>query len=119
MTLLAEKYYGDKRKSDVISKANPLVDPRAMKIGTKLVIPAAPSASPAKVPTTPAIAPATAANGEKTHVVMAGDTLAGLARTYFGDATMAPYIYETNKALIGSDPDALKVGMKLVIPKKP
>ena len=36
----------------------------------------------------------------------------------YGDSKLWNQIYETNKSTIGSDPAALKVGMKLQIPAK-
>ncbi len=116
---LAEKYYGDKNKWQAIAKANPLIDPAHMKIGTKLVIPPLPTEAPktaggSGAPATPTAGP----NGEKIHVVATGDTLAGLARQYYGNPGLWETIYNANKALIGEDPEALKVGMKLVIPAK-
>ncbi|MDZ4831936.1 MAG: LysM peptidoglycan-binding domain-containing protein [Phycisphaerae bacterium] len=129
MSSIAEKYYGDKNKWQLIAKANPLIDPRGMKLGTKLVIPAdAPKAAtaltaPAAKPTVPAVAPASvtanAASGEKLHTVAAGETLMAIARNYYGSAGLWDVIYEANKATIGDEPESLKAGMKLVIPKKP
>lgn len=120
MSSIAEKYYGDKNKWQAIAKANPLVDPSAMKVGTKLTIPAATTDAPKPVnvpaPTTPAST--ATATGEKIHVVASGDTLAALARTYYGNPGLWETIYDANKKTIGDDPEALKVGMKLTIPKR-
>ncbi len=53
----------------------------------------------------------------KKHVVVSGDTLSGLAKKYYDDAGRYMAIYEANKAVIGDNPDMIKVGMELVIPK--
>jgi len=54
----------------------------------------------------------------KKHVVVSGDTLSGIAKKYYGDAGKYMVIYEANKAVIGDNPDMIKVGMELVIPKQ-
>jgi nucleoid-associated protein YgaU len=130
MSSLADKYYGDKNLWQTISKANPLVDPTRMPIGTKLVIPAKPSPSkPAdsKPSSTSGGSnsgasgslPAGTSNGANSHTVASGDTLISLARKYYGKDSLWETIYNANKKTIGDDPAELKVGMVLVIPAKP
>jgi len=53
----------------------------------------------------------------KKHVVVSGDTLSGIAKKYYDDAGKYMAIFEANKAVIGDNPDMIKVGMELVIPK--
>ena len=53
----------------------------------------------------------------KKHVVVGGDTLSGIAKKYYGDAGKYLKIYESNKDVIGDNPDLIKPGMELVIPK--
>jgi nucleoid-associated protein YgaU len=53
----------------------------------------------------------------KKHVVVGGDTLSGIAKKYYDDAGKYLKIYEANKAVIGDNPDLIKPGMELVIPK--
>lgn len=55
------------------------------------------------------------------HTVGGGETLSHLSLKYYGSATK-PYwmvIYETNKALIGENPNRLKRGIALKIPELP
>lgn len=52
----------------------------------------------------------------KTHTVVAGNTLWGIAVKYYGSGAKYTSIYSANKALIGSNPSNIKVGQKLVIP---
>lgn len=52
------------------------------------------------------------------HVVKEGDTLFGLARTYYGDADQFGLIYEANRGVL-REPDPLPVGAELVIPAPP
>ncbi|MFD2172457.1 LysM peptidoglycan-binding domain-containing protein [Tumebacillus lipolyticus] len=58
----------------------------------------------------------TAATSQKVHTVVSGDTLSHIALKYFGKASEYPRIYAANKTVIGTNPNLLKVGMKLVIP---
>jgi nucleoid-associated protein YgaU len=123
MSLIAEKYLGDRNKWELIAKANPLVDPTRLKIGTKLVIPAKPAATSGNGAGSggaplPSASPTLGA-GEQSHTVAAGDTLISLSRKYYGKDALWELIYDANKKTIGDDPAGLKVGMKLVIPAKP
>ena len=52
------------------------------------------------------------------YVVRAGDTLRSIAAEVYGDAERWEAIYRANREAIG-DPDALKVGSTLVIPRDP
>src|SRR5262245_14400450 len=51
----------------------------------------------------------------RVHVVQRKDTLYALARSYYGDASQWKKIYQANQDQI-TDPNRIKVGMKLVIP---
>ena len=77
--------------------------------------PTAPVVDPAPDPQ-PIADPATPA--PRTHVVVSGDTLSSLAEEYLGDMNRWLEFYDMNRAVIGTNPDALRVGMKLVIPAK-
>jgi nucleoid-associated protein YgaU len=52
---------------------------------------------------------------ERWHVVVSGDTLSGLARKYYGKASLYMKIFEANKDQL-TNPDLIKVGQKLRIP---
>jgi nucleoid-associated protein YgaU len=82
---------------------------------------ASPVASPA--PAVAAASPTTGAasadtTSGDTYEVQSGDTLLTIAEQFYGDATQWRRIYDANKDVIGSDPDKLKIGMKLKIPPK-
>ena len=49
------------------------------------------------------------------HIVRARDTLYGIARQYYNDARQWKNIYEANRDQL-SNPNMIKVGMKLIIP---
>ena len=48
--------------------------------------------------------------------VVAGDCLWNIAKKYYGDGSQYTKIYEANKGTIGSNPNLIKPGQKLVIP---
>jgi len=62
----------------------------------------------------PAAKPAAA--GEQIHVVVSGDTLSALAKKYYGKASLYKKIFEANRDIL-NNPDLIKVGQKLRIPK--
>ena len=52
----------------------------------------------------------------KIHTVVSGDCLWNLAKKYYGSGAQYTKIYSANKGLIGSNPNRIKLGQKLVIP---
>jgi 5'-nucleotidase/UDP-sugar diphosphatase len=81
---------------------------------------ASPVASPAPVVTaaTPTTAATDAAAAGDSYDVQSGDTLLTIADQFYGDGSQWRRVYDANKDVIGSDPDKLKIGMKLKIPPK-
>ena len=75
------------------------------------------TASPSPVGAT-AVATKPAATGGETYAVVSGDTLLTIAEKFYGDATLWRRIYDANTDVIGSNPDALQIDMKLRIPPK-
>lgn len=71
---------------------------------------AAPSAKPAASPQVPS------AGEEKIHIVVSGDTLSALAQKYYGKASLYMKIFDANRDIL-KDPNLIKVGQKLRIPK--
>lgn len=57
----------------------------------------------------------TLATEHRMHDVVSGDTLSGLAKKYYGDASKYHRIFEANRDQL-NDPDKIKVGQKLKIP---
>ena len=66
---------------------------------------------------TPSVGTSDSGGGE-TYTVQSGDTLLSISEQFYGDATQWRKIYDANKDVIGSDPDKLKLEMKLKIPPK-
>lgn len=60
----------------------------------------------------PAAAPAPAASGASVHVVAPGDTLSAIASRY---GTTWRALHEANRAVIGGNPNVLRVGQRLAV----
>ena len=71
---------------------------------------AAASKLPGPAPQAPAAAKATV------YEVKAGDTLGAIAQRFYGKASLYPKIFEANRDIL-NNPDLIKVGQKLKIPK--
>ena len=52
----------------------------------------------------------------KSYTVVSGDCLWNISKKYYGDGSQYTKIYEANKGTIGSNPNLIKPGQKLVIP---
>ena len=77
--------------------------------------PRRPWTRPAAPVPTPAPAPAPTTPGGRTHTVVSGDTLSGLALRYYGNAVRWAEIYDANRNQLPNE-RALRIGMELVIP---
>ncbi|MEL6266335.1 MAG: LysM peptidoglycan-binding domain-containing protein, partial [Pseudomonadota bacterium] len=65
---------------------------------------------------TVALAATSAAACGTTHVVAAGESLSVIARAHYGSTSAYHRIYEQNRAVIGSNPDMIHIGMTLQVP---
>jgi LysM repeat protein len=70
----------------------------------------APAAPPMPGPSAPAAGDATV------YEVKPGDTLGAIAQRFYGKASLYPKIFESNRDIL-TNPDLIKVGQKLKIPK--
>jgi nucleoid-associated protein YgaU len=111
--------YGDARHYKEILKANPGLDERKLRPGTKIKIPDPSTfATPAKAQQAvarlePSVDPA------KEYRVAPGDSLHKIAMKLYGKAAKADDLYELNKDKIGDDSSRVKVGMVLKLPEPP
>lgn len=107
MSSIAQEWFGDAGKWELIAKANPLVDPAKLKIGQVLRLPPRDTERD-EIDATAVV-----------YTVRSGDTLSKIALAYYGEERHWQLIYDANKPTIGTDPNNLKVGMKLTIPPAP
>lgn len=108
--------------------AKPTAKPTAVKPAKPAVKPKpatpkpAPAARPRPTPSAPSIAPQAPIKKEEylaEHFVASGETLSYISLKYYGSAVKDKYmiIYEANKDVIGDNPNMIKPGMVLNIPK--
>jgi nucleoid-associated protein YgaU len=110
---IALDWYGDPDRWHLIAQANPTVDPLRMRVGQVLRLPPRDQEA-SRTTQVPARRPA--GEREIIYIVQAGDTLSSIARMYYQDMARWRVIYDTNRRAIGSEPDRLTVGMRLIIP---
>ena len=114
--------YGSARMIRALERANPGLDPRRMRVGQIIHLPRASH-----------VQSAVHARGRhyrmsasrhtagfsvhgRTYVVRPGDSLRGLARRFYRTSAYWKLIYRANRRKIGSNPNNIRVGEKLVIP---
>ena len=105
---IALKYYGSSKSWKKIQEANPGVDPKNLKVGQKLVIPAV-----AAKPGSDAGPTVQAGPGERTYTVKKGDSLYSIAKKELGSAANWKEIQKLNGDVSSSD---LKIGQTLKLP---
>jgi len=125
---IARTVYGDGRYYLQIQKANPGLEPSALKPGTRINLPELASAAGGESRTSnrpshtggQAGANGVASIDHKTqYKVESGDSLYKIAEKLYGDGTRMDAIYDANKQTIGPDPRKLKLGMILKLPEQP
>lgn len=60
--------------------------------------------------------PASQEQPPKTYTVVSGDCLWNIAKKFYGQGSQWPKIYDRNKSVVGSNPNRIYPGQKLVIP---
>jgi nucleoid-associated protein YgaU len=116
LTDISMRELGTWKRYEEIVELNPGLDPRRLRVGTRLVLPAdrvassAPAAAPASTPSPPATPPAPSGS---TYRVAEGDNLWKIAATTLGDGARWGDIAQANPGL---DADRLKVGQVLRLP---
>ena len=118
---IAQAVYGNGSYFTKIVAANPDLNPKELKVGKILIIPdlTATEKQPAATPAADSTKAAAPINTNTNYRIAAGDTLEKIARKLYNDSTMQDKLYETNKALLGDNPDKLKIGWVLILPKAP
>ena len=123
---IAAVAYGSANYYPYIMRANPKVEANRLKPGMILTLPDASEVIPAEKSgdVKPEVIEAShktvaAIDSSKEYRVVAGDSLNKIALTLYGKIAMVDKLYEANKATIGDNPAALKIGMVLKLPQAP
>ena len=111
---IAKARWGDANLGGVIARANPLVDPKKLKPGDRLLIPKDPR-NVQGVPLGPTPAPAPEIIR---YVVSAGDTLGEIAERFYGKSSLWTRIRDANPGVV-SQSGGVRVGATLLIPPPP
>lgn len=130
---IARQVYGDSKKWEAISRANPRLDPLRVKPGMTIRVPVDPkniqgkaiegAGTPANATPPGAGAPSQpresreAPASPREYVVQDGDTLGAIAKRTLGSSGAWQAILDANKSVI-SEPEDLRPGMRLKIPAK-
>ncbi|MFK7882998.1 MAG: LysM peptidoglycan-binding domain-containing protein [Phycisphaerales bacterium] len=119
---IARDQLGSSSLWTAIAKANPLKDPRRLRVGEIIRVPLDADNIQGKVVAadggTSGDGPAEDGNPQATWVeytVRSGDSLTRIARSYYGSIRFADAIYEANRDRLDS-PDAISVGQVLRLP---
>ncbi len=107
---IADAWFGDAGRWELIAKANPLIDPDRLKLGQVLRLP--PKDAGRRRPERRRLSPIE----PNTYTIRSGDSLWRIAKAQYGDETKWSIIYDANRATIGRDPAKLSVGTRLHIP---
>jgi LysM repeat protein len=107
---IAKEQYGDGSKHDLIAKANPGLNPNALKVGSKLIIPPLPPSETPGDSGTVVVHPGQTAG--EAYTVQSGDTLWTIAEKHYGNGVKAKLIEQANPGLKGT----LHIGQKITLP---
>ncbi len=120
---IARKHYGSVAYWTTVLAANPAVNPRRLRVGQTIMLPAlGPDAPPTGPGTSRATGEADRPGSDRSvrsrpYVVKAGDTLTGIALRTLGDTNRWREIYDLNRDKLAS-PNRLRIGMTLKLPAR-
>ncbi len=116
---LAQRYYDSQatRYVKLLMRTNPDVEPRRMRVGSRIVIPPIKpaGAEPAAVELAKPLRPPQPVLPEM-YRVKKGDTFHDIAKRLCGDGRRWPELYRLNKDVVGADPGRLRAGQVLQLP---
>lgn len=123
LSSIAAEVYGSAAYYPHILRANPTANPNNLKLGTTLILPKADevkatAAANERPPVVASIVEDSKFDPKTQYQVQSGDSLYKISMKLYGKSGYVERIYEKNKALIGSDPKKLKLGMVLELPEK-
>ena len=110
---IARRELGSSSLAGVIARANPLKDPRRLRVGQTLRVPTDPANIQGRVVGDADAEAAVSPMIE--YTVQRGDTLGGIARRFYGSSRFAEVIFEANRDQMRSM-DTVRLGQVLMIP---
>lgn len=110
---IAQHYLGSHRDWVLIVSANPGLDENTLRVGKPITIPARGPRTTVQNRVVPTSVPV----GSRQHTVTDGDSLSTIADRYYGHEKHWQRVFEANRATLGGDPDRLRLGMVLVVPR--
>jgi nucleoid-associated protein YgaU len=116
LAVISRRIYGSEGMIHALERANPGLDPRRMRIGQKIHLPR--RSHVAMTSRHHAYRSTTSTGRGRTYVVRAGEDLSGIARKFYGNPGLWKRIYNANRRVIGSSPNKLRAGERIVIPPK-
>lgn len=118
---IAGKLYGNRNLYHAIERANPSIDPRKIRPGMELNVPAkhAVTSERGAVDVTPPVTATGTIDASREYRIQPGDTLHKISQRLYGKTNRWAAIYDLNKAAIGPDAGKLKVGTVLLLPETP
>ncbi|QDU72301.1 LysM peptidoglycan-binding domain-containing protein [Mucisphaera calidilacus] len=117
-TTIAQKVYGESRHWIHLARANGTLDPIKLQIGTEIILPRIDASSDAQ-PLTEAEQGIRSPEKVRQHTVKPGESLSSISMKYYQTATKWRTIFNANRKVIGSDPNAIRAGMTIIIPPVP
>lgn len=115
---IAKRAYGSAALWSVVARANPKVDPRRLRAGQELRLPVDPNNVQGLTVGDPTAGSPARHTQSIEYVVHPGDTLGGIAKTYYNSSALWEVILDANRSLL-TRPQDLRPGMKLIIPPDP
>lgn len=113
---ISQRVYGTTRHGLAIARANPLLDPRRLRVGQVIRVPVDPSNIQGIPVGEPPPAPAETRVIE--YTVKRGDTLSGIATSFYGSARYVDFLFDANRDRLRSRDD-LRLGQVLRVPPLP
>jgi nucleoid-associated protein YgaU len=119
---IARDHYGNGGYWSHVARANSRIDPKTLKAGTVINLPARSEVVPAESARAASAAPvAKSIDATREYRVKSGDSLTVICKSLYGktDPVTIGRLYEANRDLIGPNQNALKLGMVLSLPEPP
>ncbi len=115
---IARRVFGDPKYAMVIARANPLQDPSKLRVGQTIRVPLDPSNIQGRPAESGAAPPAEPEPRTIEYTVRKGDTLSGIAKSFYGSIRYTDFLFRANKDRLRSEDD-LRLGQVLLIPPLP